>query len=56
MLPIYGPRLLGGVQIFEYKASLMHAKTIVVDGVALNQEINLAVYDSSVAHLLEAQA
>jgi cardiolipin synthase A/B len=63
----YGPLLLGGVQIYEYKASLMHAKTIVVDGVwstigstdidnrsfALNQEINLTVYDSSIAHRLE---
>src|SRR6266567_3167103 len=63
----YGPLLLGGVQIFEYKASLMHAKTIVVDGIwstigssnfdnrsfALNQEINLTVYDSGVAHRLE---
>ncbi|HEY3168597.1 MAG TPA: phospholipase D-like domain-containing protein [Candidatus Binatia bacterium] len=56
----YGPLLLGGVQVFEYKASLMHAKTIVIDGIwstigstnfdnrsfALNQEINLTVYDS----------
>jgi cardiolipin synthase len=63
----YGPLLRGGVQIFEYKASLMHAKTIVVDGVwltigstnfdnrsfALNQEINLTVYDSGLAHRLE---
>lgn len=63
----YGPFLRGGVQIFEYKASLMHAKTIVVDGVwltigstnfdnrsfALNQEINLTVYDSGLAHRLE---
>jgi cardiolipin synthase len=63
----YGPLLLGGVQIFEYKASLMHAKTIVIDSVwstigssnfdnrsfALNQEINLTVYDSGMAHRLE---
>ena len=63
----YGTLLLGGVQIFEYKASLMHAKTIVIDGVwstigssnfdnrsfALNQELNLTVYDSGVAHRLE---
>jgi cardiolipin synthase len=63
----YGPLLLGGVQIFEYKASLMHAKTIVVDGVwatigstnfdnrsfALNQELNLTVYDSGMAQRLE---
>jgi cardiolipin synthase len=63
----YGPLLLGGVQVFEYKASLMHAKTIVIDGIwstigstnfdnrsfALNQEINLTVYDSGIAHRLE---
>ena len=63
----YGPLLLGGVKIYEYKASLMHAKTIVVDGVwstigstnfdnrsfALNQEINLTVYDRGIARRLE---
>ena len=63
----YGPLLSGGIQIYEYKASLMHAKTIVVDGVwstigstnfdnrsfALNQEINLTVYNSAIAHRLE---
>jgi len=63
----YGPLLLGGVEVFEYKAALMHAKTIVVDGVwatigstnidnrsfALNQEINLTVHDSGVARNLE---
>ena len=63
----YGELLLGGVQIFEYKAALMHAKTIVVDGVwstigttnfdnrsfALNQEINITVYDASLARRLE---
>lgn len=63
----YGPLLLGGVHIYEYKASLLHAKTIVVDGVwstigstnfdnrsfALNQEINLTVYDRAIADRLE---
>ena len=63
----YGPLLLGGVEVFEYKAAFMHAKTIVVDGVwatigstnidnrsfALNQEINLTVHDSTVARHLE---
>jgi cardiolipin synthase len=29
----YGPLLLGGVQVYEYKASVLHAKTIVVDDV-----------------------
>jgi cardiolipin synthase len=64
----YGRMLLGGIQIFEYQAALMHAKTMVVDGVwatvgstnldnrsfALNEELNLAVYDSGVARRLEA--
>jgi cardiolipin synthase len=63
----YGPLLVGGVKIYEYKASLLHAKTIVVDGIwstigstnfdnrsfALNQEVNLTIYDSSIAHRLE---
>src|SRR2546428_7611668 len=63
----YGSLLLGGVQIFEYKASLLHAKTMVVDGVwatigstnfdnrsfALNQELNLTVYNRNLAHRLE---
>jgi cardiolipin synthase len=63
----YGPLLLGGVQIFEYKVSLLHAKTMVVDNVwatigstnfdnrsfALNQELNLTVYDSALARRLE---
>jgi cardiolipin synthase A/B len=63
----YGPLLLGGVHIYEYKASLLHAKTIVVDAVwstigstnfdnrsfALNQEINLTIYNREVAQRLE---
>ncbi len=63
----YGSLLLGGIQVYEYKVSLMHAKTIVIDGVwstigstnfdnrsfALNQEINLTVYDTGFAHRLE---
>jgi cardiolipin synthase len=63
----YGPLLLGGVQIFEYKVCLLHAKTMVVDGVwgtigstnfdnrsfALNQELNLTFYDRTVATRLE---
>ena len=63
----YGSLLLGGIHIYEYKASLLHAKTIVVDGVwstigstnfdnrsfALNQEINLTIYNSAIAHRLE---
>jgi cardiolipin synthase len=63
----YGPLLRGGVQIFEYQACLLHAKTMVVDGVwgtigstnfdnrsfALNQELNLTFYDRTVAARLE---
>jgi cardiolipin synthase len=63
----YGPLLRGGVKIFEYQASLLHAKTMVVDGVwatigstnfdnrsfALNQEINLVVYDHGAAARLK---
>lgn len=63
----YGPLLLGGVHVYEYKASLLHAKTIVVDSVwatigstnfdnrsfALNQEINLTVYNREIAQRLE---
>jgi len=63
----YGRMLLGGIQIFEYTASLMHAKTLVADGVwstigstnfdnrsfALNEEANLTVYDAGIAQRLE---
>ena len=63
----YGGLLLGGAEIFEYQAALMHAKTMVIDGIwatigstnfdnrsfALNQELNLTVYDASLAHRLE---
>src|ERR1051325_2146265 len=63
----YGPLLTGGVKVFEYQAALMHAKTMVVDGVwatvgstnfdnrsfALNQELNLTVYDAGFARQLE---
>jgi cardiolipin synthase len=63
----YGPLLLGGVEVFEYQAALMHAKTMVVDGIwatigstnfdnrsfALNQELNLTIYDAGAARRLE---
>jgi cardiolipin synthase len=63
----YGRMLLGGIQIFEYMAALMHAKTMVVDGVwatigstnfdnrsfALNEELNLTFYDTRLARQLE---
>jgi cardiolipin synthase A/B len=63
----FGPLLLGGIEIYEYQPALMHAKTIVVDGIlasvgstnldnrsfALNEELNLTVYDAAVAGRLE---
>ncbi len=64
----YGKMLQGGIEIYEYQPALMHAKTMVVDGVwatvgstnmdnrsfALNEELNLAVYDRAFARRLEA--
>ena len=64
----YGRMLLGNIQIFEYMAALLHAKTMVVDGVwasvgstnfdnrsfALNEELNLTVYDAGITRRLEA--
>jgi cardiolipin synthase len=63
----FGRLLQSGVQIYEYRAALLHAKTLVVDGAwssvgstnldnrsfALNDELNLAVYDTGVASRLE---
>jgi cardiolipin synthase len=63
----FEPLLLGGIEIYEYQPALMHAKTMVVDGVwatvgstnldnrsfALNEEINLIIYDTGLAGQLE---
>ena len=63
----FGPMLLGGIEIYEYQAALLHAKTVVVDGVmaivgstnldnrsfALNQEVNLVMYDQKVGARLQ---
>lgn len=63
----YGRMLLGGIAIFEYMPALLHSKTMVVDGVwatvgstnfdnrsfALNEELNLTLYDPSLARQLE---
>jgi cardiolipin synthase len=63
----FGRLLQSGVQIYEYQAALLHAKTLVVDGAwssvgstnldnrsfALNDELNLAMYDTGVASRLE---
>ncbi len=62
-----GPFLRGGVEIYEYQPALMHAKAMVVDGawatvgsanldyrsLAINEEINLVVYDAGFAAQLE---
>ena len=62
----YGEMLLGGIEIFEYSPALLHSKTMVVDGVwatvgstnfdnrsfALNEELNVGVYDRDVAQSL----
>jgi cardiolipin synthase len=63
----FGRMLRAGIQVYEYRDALLHAKTMVVDGAwatvgstnfdnrsfALNEEINLAVYDPAVAGRLE---
>jgi cardiolipin synthase A/B len=63
----FGRLLKGGVLIYEYRPALLHAKTMVIDGIwstigstnldhrsfALNEELNVVVYDSDVAGRLE---
>ena len=63
----YGPLLLGRIEIFEYQPALLHAKTMVVDGIwatigstnfdnrsfALNLELNLTLHDAALARRLE---
>jgi cardiolipin synthase A/B len=60
--------LRAGVEIYEYRAALLHAKTMVVDGVwstvgsanlddrsfALNDELNAVIYNAAVARRFEA--
>ncbi|HXJ80718.1 MAG TPA: phospholipase D-like domain-containing protein [Candidatus Methylomirabilis sp.] len=62
-----GRLLRAGVEVYEYRAALLHAKTMVVDGVwatvgsanldqrsfALNDELNLVIYNRNVARRLE---
>jgi cardiolipin synthase len=62
----FGRLLEAGIEIYEYQASLLHSKTMVVDGVwatvgstnfdhrsfALNDELNVALYDRSVVEKL----
>jgi cardiolipin synthase len=62
----FGRLLLAGIEIYEYQAALLHAKTMVVDGVwatvgstnfdnrsfALNDELNVVLYDRAVVERL----
>jgi cardiolipin synthase A/B len=64
----FGRLLEAGVEIHEYQDALLHAKTMVIDDVwatigttnldnrsfALNDEVNLIVYDTDVARRLES--
>jgi len=64
----FGPLLQGGVRIFEYQPTMMHSKTLVVDGIfstigsinfdarsmSKNAEVSLSSYDRSFAGALEA--
>jgi cardiolipin synthase A/B len=63
----FGALLRAGIQLYEYQAALLHSKTMVIDGVwatlgstnfdrrsfALNDELNLVLYDRSVVARLE---
>jgi cardiolipin synthase A/B len=63
----FGPLLAAGIEIYEYQAALLHAKTMVIDGVfatlgstnfdnrsfALNEEVNLTVYDRAVGQQMQ---
>ncbi|MGH7313972.1 MAG: phospholipase D-like domain-containing protein [Candidatus Rokuibacteriota bacterium] len=63
----FGRMLKAGVEIYEYRPALLHAKTMVVDGVfatigstnldnrsfALNDELNVVTYGRSVARRME---
>ena len=65
---LYGPLLKAGVEIYEYNHTMLHQKTMVVDGVwstvgttnfdsrsfAHNEENNVCVCDAALAKRLEA--
>ncbi|HEY9479673.1 MAG TPA: phospholipase D-like domain-containing protein [Gemmatimonadaceae bacterium] len=64
---VYGDLLAGGVRMYEYEPTMMHAKTFVVDGrwctvgtmnfdnrsMVFNDESNLLVFDADVGSALE---
>src|SRR5262249_22712060 len=63
----FGRLLKNDIQIYEYRPALLHAKTMVVDGIwstvgstnldrrsfALNEELHVAIYDRETAQRLE---
>jgi len=63
----FGRLLKRGIQIYEYRPALLHAKTMVIDGVwatvgstnldhrsfALNEELNVVLYNTNIAQRLE---
>ena len=65
---LYGPLLKAGIKIYEYNHTMLHQKTMVVDGVwstvgttnfdsrsfAHNEENNVCVCDAALAQELEA--
>ena len=66
-IKLYGNLLKAGVEIYEYVPTMMHQKTMVVDGIwstigttnfdnrsfSLNDESNISVYDRRLAGQLE---
>ena len=66
-IQLYGNLLKAGIEIYEYVPTMMHQKTMVVDGIwstigttnfdnrsfALNEESNISVYDQRLAGELE---
>jgi cardiolipin synthase len=64
----YGKLLEGGVKIFEYQPTMIHSKTMVVDGMfavfgtsnldarsaAINEELDVSVYDEGFGRQMEA--
>lgn len=63
----YGRMLEGGVKIFEYQPTMIHAKTMVIDGLfsmfgssnldprssEINEELDVVVYDAGFARAME---
>jgi cardiolipin synthase len=63
----YGRMLEGGVRIFEYEPTMLHEKTMVIDGLfslfgssnfdarsaEINEELDVAVYDRNFGHEME---